>query len=72
MLLDMLINLKRIEAGLKISKTNILKRYSIDKKGKIYRVEFYKDEKFAGMVLVKFIDDLSIVSNSEKDTTKKL
>ncbi len=60
------------ESGLKISKTNILKRYSIDKKGKIYRVEFYKDEKFAGMVLVKFIDDLSIVSNSEKDTTKKL
>ncbi len=60
------------EAGLKVAKTNILKRYSIDKKGKIYRVEFYKDEKFAGMILVKFIDDISIASNSEVDTTKEL
>ncbi len=60
------------EAGLKVSKTNILRRYSIDKKGEIYRVEFYKEEKFAGMVLVKFADDISVASNIELDTTKEL
>lgn len=63
---------QRNEAGLMVSKTNISKKYSIDKKGKIYRVEFYKDEKFAGMILVKFIDDTSMASNNEIDTTKEL
>jgi len=42
------------ESGLKIKKRQILKRFSIDKKGKIYRIEFYKDKNFAGMILVNF------------------
>jgi hypothetical protein len=33
----------------------MIKRYSIDKNGQIYRIEFYKQNKFAGMILVKFI-----------------
>jgi hypothetical protein len=45
---------RKNEAGLTIRKNQILKRFSIDKKGQIYRVEFYKKDKFAGMVLVKF------------------
>lgn len=46
---------KKSEAGIKIKKYQISKRFSIDKNGKIYRVEFYKKDKFAGMVLVKFV-----------------
>lgn len=47
------------EKGIKIKKIHILKRYSIDKKGKLFRVEFYKKdknnkEKFAGMIIVRF------------------
>lgn len=42
------------ESGLSISKKEIAKRFSVDKKGKIYRVEFYKGDKFNGMVMVKF------------------
>ena len=49
------------ETGIKISKSKMPKRFSIDKKGRIYRVEYYtkstdkfKKDKFAGMVLVKF------------------
>ncbi len=47
------------EVNLKIRKKNIARRYSIDKKGKMFRVEVYdtkKDKKgtYAGMFLVEF------------------
>ncbi len=47
------------EVNLKIAKKNIARRYSIDKKGRIFRVEIYdtKDKKkgtYAGMFLVEF------------------
>ncbi len=47
---------QRNESGLNITKKDIPPRFSIDVKGQIYRVEFYnkKDNKFAGMVMVKF------------------
>jgi hypothetical protein len=43
------------ENNLKVTKDKILKRYSIDNSGKIYRVEIYKDKKFCGMIVVEFI-----------------
>lgn len=49
------------ETDVKISKSNIPKRFSVDNQGLIYRVEYYTksskkehNDKFAGMVLVKF------------------
>lgn len=42
------------ETDVKIQCKNIMKQYSVDKAGKIFRVEFYNKKKFAGMVLVKF------------------
>ncbi|MEA1955507.1 MAG: M99 family carboxypeptidase catalytic domain-containing protein [Campylobacterota bacterium] len=52
-------NKNKKETGVKILKSNIAKRFSIDKRGRIYRVEYYtkgidNSDKFAGMVLVKF------------------
>lgn len=54
-------NNNKKETNIKISKSKILKRFSIDKKGQIYRVEYYtksidklQQDKFAGMILVKF------------------
>ena len=55
---------QRNESGLQIKKRQILKRYSIDKKGHIYRVEFYKKKKFAGMILVDF-DPKKIIKTKE-------
>lgn len=54
---------KKDEAGLIITKKKILRRYSLDKSGKIYRVELYKkdDNKFAGMVLVKFDKKIKLI-----------
>ncbi|MCW8962630.1 MAG: succinylglutamate desuccinylase/aspartoacylase family protein [Gammaproteobacteria bacterium] len=42
------------ESGHDIYRNEIVKRYSIDKQGTIFRVELYKDKKFSGMVLVRF------------------
>jgi hypothetical protein len=44
------------EKNVVIKRDEITKYYSIDKKGKIFRVEIYKDNKFSGMVLVNFDD----------------
>jgi hypothetical protein len=45
---------KGLETDIKISKDKFIKRYSIEKNGNIYRVEYYKGKKFAGMILVKY------------------
>lgn len=47
-------NKSKIETNLKIKNRQIAKRFSVDKKGYVYRIEYYKDKKFAGMILVKF------------------
>jgi len=43
-----------LETNVKIAKKDIIKRFSIDKKANIYRIEFYKKHKFCGMILVRF------------------
>ncbi len=68
---------KRNESGLKIKKYQIPKRFSIDRKGQIYRIEFYKKDKFAGMILVKFQKkklsaDTTFVSSSETEQSVRL
>ncbi len=66
---------KKNEVGINIKKHKILKDYSVDKKGKIFRVEFYKENKFAGMVLINFDKEKlkksknSIASNEDKELT---
>ncbi len=47
-------NSKKLETGVAISQKKMPKRFSVDKKGKIFRVEIYKGKKFSGMFLVKF------------------
>ncbi len=60
------------EANIKINKNSIARYYSVDKKGKIYRVEFYKDEKFAGMILVKFDNNLAVANHKAKQKEETL
>ncbi len=43
------------EAGYTIRRKAILKRYSIDRDARIFRVEQYHDKSFSGMVLVRFV-----------------
>jgi hypothetical protein len=42
------------ECGIPISHGDIQKRFSVDKTGEKFRVEVYRDKRFAGMVLVNF------------------
>lgn len=47
-------NKRKIETDISIAKNQIASRFSVDKGGDIYRVEYYSQNKFAGMILVKF------------------
>lgn len=63
------------ESGKRISSRDFQARYSLDKAGTLYRVETYRDQKFAGMVLVRFgnakvkpsRDKLPAVAGKESD-----
>ena len=47
-------NRSGIETGHNISKNMFIKRYSVEKGANMYRVEFYKKKKFAGMILINY------------------
>ena len=47
-------NKSKKETNIAIDRKKMMKQFSIDKDGSIYRIEFYSKEKFAGMILVKF------------------
>jgi hypothetical protein len=53
------------EAGVVIGQEDIMKRFSVDKSGNIFRVEVYKDDKFSGMVLVNFSEEKENLIASE-------
>lgn len=48
------VNKSGLETGVEIKRNEILSRYSIDKMGTTYRVEYYNRDKFVGMILVRF------------------
>ncbi|MGL2908642.1 DL-carboxypeptidase Csd4 [Helicobacter pylori] len=43
------------ETGYTIKFKDFQKRFSLDKQERIYRIEFYKNDAFSGMILVKFV-----------------
>jgi hypothetical protein len=47
----------RNEAAQAIERGEIGKRFSVDRDGRFYRVEFYRQDKFSGMVLVEFVEE---------------
>jgi len=52
------------EVDTQVDRKNIADRFSIDKEGKMYRVEIYRDGKFSGMVLVNFDSEYLPVSHT--------
>lgn len=45
------------ESGIRLRKKDFQQRFSVDRRGTLYRVEVYRDEHFAGMFLVRFGTD---------------
>jgi len=43
------------ELGIRIAKSSLLKRFSLDSEEQKYRAEFYKDETFCGMVILNYV-----------------
>ena len=60
------------ESGVMIGQEDILKQFSLDKSGNIFRVEVYKDDKFSGMVLVNFSDPNENLMASEPSNVSVL
>jgi len=50
-----LVSNKKSEDEITVNKKSLLRRFSLDMKKQLYRVEFYKENKFSGMILVKFV-----------------
>ncbi len=48
------------ESGIRIKKSQIARRFSVDKKAKIYRVEVYHEDRFCGMLLIDFSGNTSV------------
>jgi hypothetical protein len=45
---------RRNEAGEKITYKKLIKKYALDRNNKIFRVEFYKNKQYCGMILVNW------------------
>jgi hypothetical protein len=60
------------DSGIAIQKDDIKKRFSVDKKGRIYRVEVYREKKFSGMVLVSFSSEREDLRVSDSSTVSLL
>ncbi|MEZ0576385.1 M14 family metallopeptidase [Halodesulfovibrio aestuarii] len=45
------------ESGMLVRRKDLISRFSLDKNGRVYRVEAYRGEKFSGMVLVRFSEN---------------
>lgn len=58
------------EAEQLIERTQIPSRFSVDRDGTIYRVELYREDKFSGMVLVRFGDEAMGSVLSREDETQ--
>ncbi len=54
------------ESGQVIHRHEIMDRFSLDNTGEIFRVEAYKGERFAGMILVRF-DGAQLVRNTSRE-----
>lgn len=44
-----------LETNIDIHEEDIMKRFSVDKNEEIFRIEFYKNKKFSGMLFVRFV-----------------
>ena len=51
------------ESGVTITQNTFSRRFSVDRKGRLYRVELYRGKQFSGMVLVKFSTKVAQISN---------
>ncbi|QLA18624.1 M14 family metallopeptidase [Desulfolutivibrio sulfoxidireducens] len=63
------------EEGISVRREDVSSRFSVDRAGRVYRVELYKKDKFAGMVLVRFQDggkDLRMAGQTDKTPESRI
>lgn len=62
---------RKDESGETMTLKDFQARFSVDRQGRLYRVEVYKDQRFSGMFLVRFVSGANrLTSNDPLPTTK--
>ena len=56
---------RKDESGETMTLKDFQTRFSVDRQGKLYRVEVYKDQRFSGMFLVRFISDANRLTSND-------
>ena len=59
---------QRDESGLKVRRSEIASRFSVDNDAQKFRVEFYRKEKYSGMILLDFSDRSSVSSSASESS----
>ena len=60
------------EAGVTLAAVDLKKEFSVDKAGRVYRVEVYKGEKFCGMILATFVPEAARMAKSDAKLLQRL
>ena len=58
---------KKDESGIELDREKFLPAYSLDRNGRLFRVEIYRKNKFAGMILIRFEDAAGDVASGAKN-----
>ena len=56
---------RKDESGELMTLKDFQARFSVDRQGRLYRVEVYKDQRFSGMFLVRFVSGASRMTSNE-------
>ena len=56
---------RKDESGETMTLKDFQARFSVDRQGKLYRVEVYKDQRFSGMFLVRFASGANRLTSNE-------
>ena len=62
---------RKDESGETMTLKDFQARFSVDRQGKLYRIEVYKDQRFSGMFLVRFASGASRLTSNEPRPNSK-
>ena len=62
---------RKDESGEVMTLKDFQSRFSVDRRGRLYRVEVYKDQRFAGMFLVRFVSGGNRLTSNDTPSAPK-
>lgn len=62
---------RKDESGEEMTLKDFQPRFSVDRQGRLFRVEVYKDQRFSGMFLVRFVTDRKSLTSNDATSNRK-